>query len=518
LELSSRGPLGFVVPPVVLALGPSFRPELESGPAPLHVDDAPDRPQVIDSGQPCIVRTFDVTESFTVADVSVGLTIPHTRRGDLRVTLGAPSGVEAALVDGPEDAGRNYDVLLNDAVAEGLHGSGDDDPAMPVYDRRARPDAPLSAFLGEEAAGTWTLTVCDQAAAQHDGLYNRARLILTPRDTAPRTGRWFYKVFGDVDEEDYVEHRVAIYGVDMVGNRVTTPLSLTVVMDSVPPDLTVTHWPTESLEIGAPVLMAGTVDDPGGVRAMRLVGFDPRGGTVAARIERQGTTWVYTDTSPFIYSGTYHLFVEAVDEAGNRRTVGPLTVTMGQAPGSVYLPLVFNGYQALPAAPDLVVERITAAQDEVGLVVKNHGSVPVDDSFWVDVYIDPDPVPSAVNQVWSDLTDEGLVWGVTTSIAPGEAITLTMGDPYYWEEYSVLSGDLSAGTWVYAQVDSANADTGYGAVVESHEIVGGPYNNISGVRLTSDTAGLDQWGLEDLELPFKDERPETPSYSFPLRP
>jgi subtilisin-like proprotein convertase family protein len=491
---------------------------LASGPTSLHIDDTPDTPQVIDGAQSCIVRTFTVTDTFTIAEVRVGLNVTHADRGDLQVTLGAPSGAEAVVVGSTEDAGRNYDVLLDDAAAERLHVSDDDDPALPVYDRSARPDTPLSTFLGEEVAGTWTLTLCDQAPAQHDGFYNRARLILTPQDTAPRTGRWFYKVFGDLDGEDYVEHRVAIYGVDLVGNRVTRPLSLTVVMDTVPPDLTVTQWPTDPVEIGKPARMAGTVEDPGGVQAMRLTGFDPRGGTVAARIERQGTTWVYTDTTPFIYRGTYQLYVEAVDEAGNRRTVGPLTLTMRQPPAPICLPLIFNRYQAPPAAPDLVVERIVAIRDDIALVVKNQGPVPVDDSFWVDVYVNPDPIPTATNQIWNDLADEGLVWGITTPIPSGEAITLTIGDQYYWEEYSVFNGDLNTGTWIYAQADSANIDTDDGAVLENHEILGEDYNNISGVRLTNDALGSGNSELEDLALSPLDQHRETLSHGLPSRP
>jgi len=143
----------------------------------------------------------------------------------------------------------------------------------------------------------------------------------------------------------------------------------------------------------------------------------------------------------------------------------------------VYLPLTLRNYIA---APDLVVERLVAASGAVTVTIKNEGNAPVTGDFWVDVYIAPDPVPSGVNQIWNDLCNEGLVWGVTSDVPPGEAITLTVGDTYYWPEYSRFSGALAAGTPVYAQVDSANVDTTYGAVLESHEITGGEYNNIAG--------------------------------------
>ena len=117
-------------------------------------------------------------------------------------------------------------------------------------------------------------------------------------------------------------------------------------------------------------------------------------------------------------------------------------------------------------------------------MIRNRGNAPVVDSFWVDLYVDPDPVPTAVNQIWPDLADEGLVWGVTAGLAPGEALTLSVGDEYHVDEYSQVNWPLAVGTPVYAQVDSANALTAYGAVLESHEITGGAYNNIGGPAKT----------------------------------
>jgi hypothetical protein len=134
--------------------------------------------------------------------------------------------------------------------------------------------------------------------------------------------------------------------------------------------------------------------------------------------------------------------------------------------------------------PDLVVERLIVTSDAVTVVVKNQGSVPVatDEEFWVDVYVAPDPAPTGVNQRWENLGSQGLCWGVTASalpLAPGDVITLTIGDAYYWPSFSNFAGSLAEGTLVYAQVDSMDACTTYGAVLENHEIAGSTYNNIS---------------------------------------
>ena len=151
----------------------------------------------------------------------------------------------------------------------------------------------------------------------------------------------------------------------------------------------------------------------------------------------------------------------------------------------IYLPIVFKG---ATFAPDLVVQSINVTASNVQVVIANQGNAPVSDDFWVDAYINPDPAPTAVNQIWNDLADEGLVWGVTAGalpLAPGDVLTLTVGDAYYVADYSLVTWPLAAGTPVYAQVDSAAVGTTYGAVLESHEIRGEAYNNVTGPVVSS---------------------------------
>ena len=70
------------------------------------------------------------------------------------------------------------------------------------------------------------------------------------------------------------------------------------------------------------------------------------------------------------------------------------------------------------------------------VVVRNQGSAPATEDFWVDVYVDADSASTVVNQPWPTLADQGLVWGVTVDLAPGEVLTLTVGDVYYAAAYS----------------------------------------------------------------------------------
>ena len=122
-------------------------------------------------------------------------------------------------------------------------------------------------------------------------------------------------------------------------------------------------------------------------------------------------------------------------------------------------------------------------------------------------------IPTAVNQVWQDFSREGLVWGVTADLLPletGESITLTVGDAYYWEEHSRFSGTLTEGMPVYVQVDSANAQTTYGGVLETHEIFGEAYNNIS--------SAISTLGELEIDGAVRRLRGDDAGRGLPLRP
>lgn len=178
--------------------------------------------------------------------------------------------------------------------------------------------------------------------------------------------------------------------------------------------------------------------------------------------------------------GTYTTTVIVTGTTASGQSLGTRStlVNLNYVPKvkSVYLPVVMH-----KAGPDLIVDSITATANNIQVVVKNQGSLPVVDAFWVDVYINPATPPTGVNQAWYDLGTQGLVWGVTTlPLASGDTITLTVNDAYYHPKLSNFVTPLPPGSTIYAQADSYNLATNYGAVFESNES-----NNISGTIFTS---------------------------------
>ena len=187
---------------------------------------------------------------------------------------------------------------------------------------------------------------------------------------------------------------------------------------------------------------------------------------------------------------------------------GPLDV--GKAHQRIFLPVVARN---VVVAPDLIVQNLVVTNRSVQVVVKNQGNAPVNDEFWVDVYINPNPAPTHVNQVWWMLGSEGLVWGIKAPalpIQPGGVMTLTIGDRYYTSTLSAFSGWIQNGTPVYAQVDAVNTKTTYGGVLESHEILGGPYNNIAGPVYPAANAEPDEPALEGNRSPASPSSADLP--------
>ncbi len=153
--------------------------------------------------------------------------------------------------------------------------------------------------------------------------------------------------------------------------------------------------------------------------------------------------------------------------------------------------LFLPSIQQAPPSVDLVVQSLSVDERGVTVVVANIGddSLPHGANFWVDVYLDPELPPRGVNQIGDRPRTNGLVWGVldgAVDLAPGETLRLTTNGKYFFPGLSDYPDLIPAGAAIYAQVDSANTETGYGAVLESHERTGAGYNNIAAVTTESD--------------------------------
>lgn len=131
-----------------------------------------------------LVRNFTVSTSYTVSDVDIGVLASHSWRGDMQMTLQSPAGTRVQIVNGDTNniSGDNFNVRLNDSGTQTVNTDGNaanHTTAAPPYQNNFAPNAALSAFNGQNSAGTWRLEICDLFPSQDNGTFTRADLYLT---------------------------------------------------------------------------------------------------------------------------------------------------------------------------------------------------------------------------------------------------------------------------------------------------------------------------------------------------
>ena len=133
--------------------------------------------QAIDD-RTCFDVTFDMNSSLILTNTRIDINITHTYRADLDISLKSPSGTTVDLTSDNGGGSDNLYVMFEDNATESIT---DDNSDQTTFVAR-KPEGTLSDFNDEDAEGTWTLTVCDDAR-QDTGTYYNARLYLI--DTPP---------------------------------------------------------------------------------------------------------------------------------------------------------------------------------------------------------------------------------------------------------------------------------------------------------------------------------------------
>jgi secreted trypsin-like serine protease/subtilisin-like proprotein convertase family protein len=102
--------------------------------------------------------SLEVKKKAIATDVNVSLDIRHPYPGDLRAYLVSPSGTRTALFENLATLGENFTgTVLDDQADQNITG------AQAPFTGRFRPFVPLTAFVGENIQGTWTLKIDDDS-------------------------------------------------------------------------------------------------------------------------------------------------------------------------------------------------------------------------------------------------------------------------------------------------------------------------------------------------------------------
>lgn len=127
-----------------------------------------------------LTRTFSVASALTVSDVDIGVLLSHNTRSHIRLSLTSPAGTTVNLITNSGGTADHINVLFDDEAAAAIstHTANDTITTVPPYQRTFRPASVLSAFDGQNAAGTWTLRICDSQTGT-TGTFTRADLYIT---------------------------------------------------------------------------------------------------------------------------------------------------------------------------------------------------------------------------------------------------------------------------------------------------------------------------------------------------
>lgn len=142
--------------------------DITTGSATLTVVDAVAVPDDGCSSNSYATKTFTIGTSVSITDVNVGVKINTTYRADLLLKLTSPQGTEITIMNSVGGSADGLDAYFDDSgIANGL--SSGNHTVDGVYDDTVQVEgggvSPLSTFNGENSAGVWTLSVCDDASA-----------------------------------------------------------------------------------------------------------------------------------------------------------------------------------------------------------------------------------------------------------------------------------------------------------------------------------------------------------------
>ncbi|WP_340586450.1 proprotein convertase P-domain-containing protein [Erythrobacter alti] len=193
------------------------------------------------TASPCtnpLVRTYNVTQNFVLADVDIGARGAHTYRGNLRFTLQHPDGTRVRVVNENGNIfGDNFNWRLNDEGTQVVNsdGNGNNYSTAAVnggFQHNFIPNAALSAFDGKNSQGTWRLEICHASGPNRTGEFYHSELYLTSQPTGPFADLSLQKT---VNNSSPASGSNVVYSVTVSNAGNSTQSATATVLDQLPP-------------------------------------------------------------------------------------------------------------------------------------------------------------------------------------------------------------------------------------------------------------------------------------------
>jgi uncharacterized repeat protein (TIGR01451 family) len=196
---------------------------------------------------PCatqLTRTFVVPETYSIADINVGVLLLHPNRNHLVITLRSPAGTTISLFRNTGGSRDHLNVLLDSALATSVstHGTLNDTATastiVPPYQRNFAPFQRLNAFNGQNANGTWTLSICDNVNGS-TGVFFQANLIIVPQSATLNVTKASSAIFDGISASNTKSVPGAFVRYCITISNQGPGLATTIIgTDSIPPNTT----------------------------------------------------------------------------------------------------------------------------------------------------------------------------------------------------------------------------------------------------------------------------------------
>ena len=216
---------------------------------------------------PCatqLTRTFVVPETYSIADINVGVLLLHPNRNHLVITLRSPAGTTISLLRNTGGSRDHLNVLLDSALATSVstHGTLNDTATastiVPPYQRNFAPFQSLNAFNGQNANGTWTLSICDNVNGS-TGVFFQANLIILPQPATLNVTKASSAIFDGISASNTKSVPGAFVRYCITISNQGPGLATTIIgTDSIPPNTT---YVPNSLTSGTTCASATTFED-----------------------------------------------------------------------------------------------------------------------------------------------------------------------------------------------------------------------------------------------------------------
>lgn len=153
-----------------------------------------------------VTMSIDGTECTTTAG-STTVGIDHSYVSDLKITLRSPDGTEVLVINQIDEGGNNFcQVVLDDTAATSIQAFGPIEPFTGTW----QPNAPLSAFSGETANGTWTLLAQDFCDEDTGNIRAWSITITDDPASVPTLSEWgmiIFMVFAGLGSVSYLRRQ-----------------------------------------------------------------------------------------------------------------------------------------------------------------------------------------------------------------------------------------------------------------------------------------------------------------------